>query len=303
MPRELRRAIRRSRRLYAPGKATARLAAASLRRCCGGRYRSRRQRSNYGGRRGPRRRAEPTAGRLLNQPASRHPPRINSVRTTILDQLCELLSPLPNCVTADNTIAATPASNTFFFSRQRSPPDEELAKRRIELGPCQRVGSYRKATGGLRRGRLWWRRRRRSTLRKIVVSASPGSGRGRDGKLACVTGRAKSVGSAARNSATNEAADADPWPASGPRARKTASGTRPTSGFGREMLHQHFAHALAFERHPAGEHFVEDHAQGVDVDFLAVAAVGDLRAPCNGRCRRFRSVRCGGCTEMNFDRP
>ena len=40
------------------------------------------------------------------------------------------------------------------------------------------------------------------------------------------------------------------------------------------MLHQHFADALALERHAAGEHLVEDDAQGVDVDLLAVAAVG-----------------------------
>ncbi len=47
-------------------------------------------------------------------------------------------------------------------------------------------------------------------------------------------------------------------------------------GLGRQVLHQHFADALALERHAAGEHFIEHDAQGVDVDFLAVAAVGDL---------------------------
>ena len=47
--------------------------------------------------------------------------------------------------------------------------------------------------------------------------------------------------------------------------------------FGREVLHQHFADALAFERHAPGEHLVKNDAQGIDVDFLAVAAVADLR--------------------------
>ena len=42
------------------------------------------------------------------------------------------------------------------------------------------------------------------------------------------------------------------------------------------MLHEYFAHALALERHAAGEQLVEDRAQGVDVDLLAVAAVGHL---------------------------
>ena len=48
-------------------------------------------------------------------------------------------------------------------------------------------------------------------------------------------------------------------------------------GLGGEVLHQHFADALAFERHVAGEHLVEDDAEGVDVDLAAVAAVGDFR--------------------------
>ena len=43
------------------------------------------------------------------------------------------------------------------------------------------------------------------------------------------------------------------------------------------MLHQHLAHALAVERHAAGEQLEEDRAQGVDVELLAVAAVGHLR--------------------------
>ncbi len=47
-------------------------------------------------------------------------------------------------------------------------------------------------------------------------------------------------------------------------------------GLGRQVLHQHLADALALEGHAAGEHLVEDHAQGVDVDLLAVAAVGHL---------------------------
>ena len=45
-------------------------------------------------------------------------------------------------------------------------------------------------------------------------------------------------------------------------------------GLGGEVLHQHLADALALEGDPAGEHLVEHDAQGVDVDFLAVAAVG-----------------------------
>ena len=48
-------------------------------------------------------------------------------------------------------------------------------------------------------------------------------------------------------------------------------------GLGREVLHEHFAHAFAVERHAAGEQLIEDRAQGVDVEFLAVAAVGHLR--------------------------
>ena len=46
--------------------------------------------------------------------------------------------------------------------------------------------------------------------------------------------------------------------------------------FGSEVLHQHFADALALERHVTGEHFVENDAQGVGVDLPAVAAVGNL---------------------------
>ena len=47
-------------------------------------------------------------------------------------------------------------------------------------------------------------------------------------------------------------------------------------GLGGEMLHQNLADAFAFERNMAGEHFVEDDAQGVDVDFFAVAPLGDF---------------------------
>ena len=45
-------------------------------------------------------------------------------------------------------------------------------------------------------------------------------------------------------------------------------------GLGRQMFHQHLAHALAVERYAAGEHFVENDAQGVNVDFFPVPAVG-----------------------------
>ena len=44
----------------------------------------------------------------------------------------------------------------------------------------------------------------------------------------------------------------------------------------RQVLHQDLADRLALERHPAGEHLVEDHADGVDVDRLVVLARGDL---------------------------
>ena len=42
------------------------------------------------------------------------------------------------------------------------------------------------------------------------------------------------------------------------------------------MLHQHLADALALEGHAASEQFVEDHPHGVNIDLLAVAAVGHL---------------------------
>ena len=40
------------------------------------------------------------------------------------------------------------------------------------------------------------------------------------------------------------------------------------------MLHQHLGDALALEGKLAGEQFVEDYAEGVEVDLFAVAALG-----------------------------
>ena len=45
----------------------------------------------------------------------------------------------------------------------------------------------------------------------------------------------------------------------------------------RQVLHQDLAGALAVERHPAGQHLVEDDAGGVDVDLLVVVAGRNLR--------------------------
>ena len=46
---------------------------------------------------------------------------------------------------------------------------------------------------------------------------------------------------------------------------------------GRHVFHQDFAGALALERHPAGEHLIENDADGVEIDLLAVTAVGHFR--------------------------
>ena len=42
------------------------------------------------------------------------------------------------------------------------------------------------------------------------------------------------------------------------------------------MFHQNLADALAFKRHMTGEHFVQNDAQSVDIDFFAIAPVGDF---------------------------
>ena len=53
--------------------------------------------------------------------------------------------------------------------------------------------------------------------------------------------------------APNAAAAAVFWPASAPLTHETAFGHATDVGLGREMLHQHLADALAFERNLAAE--------------------------------------------------
>src|SRR5262245_19908285 len=43
------------------------------------------------------------------------------------------------------------------------------------------------------------------------------------------------------------------------------------------MLHQDLARALTVEGNMTGEHLIENHARGIDVDLLAVVAGGNLR--------------------------
>ncbi len=48
-------------------------------------------------------------------------------------------------------------------------------------------------------------------------------------------------------------------------------------GLGRQVLHQHLGGGFPLERHPAGDHLVEDDPHRVDVDRLVVLTGGDLR--------------------------